>query len=101
MAVIHGTDNDFNVLINDKVVIVDFFATWCGPCKMLSPVIEQLSERFNDVKFVKIDVDECPNVSKSYGIMSVPTLLKFKNGSLVDTKIGYINIEEFSKWISE
>lgn len=101
MAVIHGTDNDFNELINDKVVIVDFFATWCGPCKMLSPVIEQLSENFKDVKFVKIDVDECPNVSKNYGIMSVPTLLKFKNGILVDTKIGYVNIEDFSKWISE
>lgn len=101
MAVIHGTDNDFNELINDKVVIVDFFATWCGPCKMLSPVIEQLSEKFNGVKFVKIDVDECPNVSKNYGIMSVPTLLKFKNGALVDTKIGYVNIEDFSKWISE
>lgn len=101
MAVIHGTDNDFNKLINDEIVIVDFFATWCGPCKMLSPVIEQLSEKFKDVKFVKIDVDECPNVSKSYGIMSVPTLLKFKNGSLVDTKIGYVNIEDFSKWISE
>ena len=101
MAVIHGTDNDFKEIINNKIVIVDFFATWCGPCKMLSPVIEQLSEKFKDVKFVKIDVDECPNVSKSYGIMSVPTLLKFKNGILIDTKIGYINIEEFSKWISE
>lgn len=100
MAIIHGNDKNFNELIKGETVIVDFFATWCGPCKMLSPVIEQLSFKFENIKFVKIDVDECPNISKNYGIMSVPTLLKFKNGSLIDTKIGYVNIEELSKWLS-
>ena len=100
MAIIHGDDNSFKNLINDKVVVVDFFATWCGPCKMLSPVIDELANKYPDISFVKIDVDDCPNISKEYGIMSVPTLLKFENGQLIDKKIGYLNIYEFEKWIS-
>lgn len=96
----HGTDSTFNDLIKEKLVIVDFFATWCGPCKMLSPVIEELSNKYPNISFVKIDVDECPNISKEFGIMSVPTLLKFEDGNLVDKKIGYLNIYEFEKWIS-
>lgn len=98
MAIIHGTDENFKDLIKGKV-IVDFFATWCGPCKMLSPVIEKVSEN-TDITFIKMDVDECPNVSKEYGIMSVPTLLKIENGEVVDSKIGYLNEIELSKWIS-
>lgn len=100
MAIIHGSDEDFKDLIKKDKVIVDFFATWCGPCKMLSPVIEELSNKFPNVTFIKMDVDKCPNVSKEYGIMSVPTLIKFENGEAVDNKIGYININEFEKWIS-
>ena len=96
----HGTDNTFNDLIKEKLVIVDFFATWCGPCKMLSPVIDELSNKYPDITFVKIDVDECPNISREYGVMSVPTLLKFEDGNLVDKKIGYLNINDFEKWIS-
>ena len=98
MAIIHGTDENFNELIKEKV-IVDFFATWCGPCKMLSPVIEEVSKSV-DIDFVKIDVDKCPETAKKYGVMSVPTLLKFENGEVVDTKIGYMNPDELSIWIS-
>lgn len=98
MAIIHGTDENFKDLIKGKV-IVDFFATWCGPCKMLSPVIEEVSKN-TDIIFIKIDVDECPNVSKEYGIMSVPTLLKIENGEVIDKKIGYLNEIELSEWIS-
>ncbi len=96
----HGTDSTFNDLIKEKQVIVDFFATWCGPCKMLSPVIDELSNKYPDITFVKIDVDECPTISREYGVMSVPTLLKFEDGNLVDKKIGYLNINNFEKWIS-
>ena len=99
--VIHGNEESFKELIKDGKVIVDFFATWCGPCKMLTPVVEQLASQYSDIKFVKIDVDECPNISKEYGIMSVPTLLKFENGELIDTKIGYLNINEFENWVCE
>lgn len=99
MEIVHATDENFNELINGKKVIVDFFATWCGPCKMLSPVLESLSTEYPEVTFVKVDVDDCNNVSKEYGIMSVPTLMKFENGKLIDTKVGYQNINELRKWL--
>lgn len=99
MEMMHATDENFNELIKGKKVIVDFFATWCGPCKMLSPVLESLSKEYDDVTFVKVDVDDCHNVSKEYGIMSVPTLMKFENGQLIDTKVGYQNINELKKWL--
>lgn len=99
MALVYATDENFNELIKGKKVIVDFFATWCGPCKMLSPVLEQLSEEYSDIIFVKVDVDDCQNVFKEYGIMSVPTLMKFENGTLIDSKVGYQNIDELKKWL--
>lgn len=95
----HGNDQNFKELIKEGKVIVDFFATWCGPCKMLGPVLEKVAESYKDVKFVKMDVDECPNISKEFGIMSVPTLLKFENGNLIDKRIGYQNIEELKNWL--
>ena len=95
----HGNDQNFKELIKEGKVIVDFFATWCGPCKMLGPVLENVAERYKDVKFVKIDVDECPNISKEFSIMSVPTLIKFENGNLIDKRIGYQNIEELKNWL--
>lgn len=99
MEIVNATDKNFNELINNKKVIVDFFATWCGPCKMLSPVLEQLSNEYEDITFVKVDVDDCHEISKKYGIMSVPTLMKFENGKLIDSKVGYQNIDELKKWI--
>lgn len=99
MGIICANDDNFNELIKGKKVIVDFFATWCGPCKMLSPVLEQLSNEHDDVTFVKVDVDDCHNISKKYGIMSVPTLMKFEDGQLIDTKVGYQNINELKKWL--
>ena len=99
MALVHATDENFNELIKGKKVIVDFFATWCGPCKMLSPVLEQLSEEYSDITFVKVDVDDCHIVSKEYGIMSVPTLMKSENGVFIDSKVGYQNIDELKKWL--
>lgn len=100
MAIIHATEKNFNDVINNGIVIVDFFATWCGPCKMLGPVIEQLSNKYENISFVKVDVDECPNISKQYGIMSVPTLLKLKDGNILEQKIGYLNVNEFEKWLN-
>ncbi len=100
MAIIHATEKNFNDVISSGIVIVDFFATWCGPCKMLGPVIEQLANKYENISFVKVDVDECPNISKQYGIMSVPTLLKLKDGNILEQKIGYLNINEFEKWLN-
>ena len=91
---------EFNNLVNDDFVLVDFYADWCGPCKMLSPVLEEL-ENSRGVKVVKVDVDKNEEVARTYGVMSIPTLIMFKNGELVDKKVGYIPIELLSDWINE
>ncbi len=101
MEIIHGTETDFNTHINDSLVLVDFFATWCGPCKMLGPILEEIANDRVDVKIVKIDTDECPNLSKEYGIMSVPTLMLFKNGEVVSTNHGFMPKEKLTKWLEE
>lgn len=81
---------------SDKVVIVDFFATWCGPCKMLTPVFEELSNSMTDVDFVKVDIDQSLRIAQEYNITSVPTMMIFKNGKPVDAIMGFVpkqNIE--------
>jgi thioredoxin 1 len=83
------TDSNFDKFVkeNDNVV-VDCWAAWCGPCKMLSPIIEQLAEEKTNIAFAKLDVDKNRAVPMQYGIMSIPTLLYFKNGKLVDKTLG-------------
>ena len=99
MAVLHASNETFYDLIKDGLVIVDMFATWCGPCKMLGPVVEELATKHEDIKFVKVDVDECDVIAKNYGVMSVPTLIKFQDGKEIDKKIGYMNIDDFENWL--
>lgn len=97
MSVIHGNEKDFENLVNKDLVLVDFFATWCGPCKMLGPVLESLEK----IDVVKIDVDECPDLARKYGIMSVPTLMIFSNGELKNKQSGFMPKEALEEWISE
>lgn len=99
MNIINGTEESFDSLINDGLVLVDFFATWCGPCKMLSPVLEEIASDRAGVKIVKIDVDENSSLAKRYGIMSIPTMLLFKEGSLISTKNGFLPKELIEEWI--
>ena len=88
------TDKEFDEAIKTGKVLVDFYAEWCGPCKMLSPVVDELSEELNDVTFYKLNVDESDEVVRKYNVMSIPTLLVFENGELKNTSVGFKNKDE-------
>lgn len=90
-------ENNFQEEIKDPVVLVDFFATWCGPCKMLAPVLENYEKTHEEVKIIKVDVDQHPNLAQEYTIMSVPTLLVFKNGNLEKKESGFKNSNEIEQ----
>lgn len=82
------------VLNNNEKVFVDFYADWCGPCKMLGPVVEEVSHEYGDVKFIKVNVDQLPDVAGRYGIMSIPTMLVFRNGEKVESAVGFMPKEQ-------
>ena len=86
--IIKESDFEARVLKADKPVLVDFFATWCAPCKMMSPVIDELAQSGSDFEVVKVDIDEAMSVVEEYNIMSVPTFLVFKNGKASAKLIG-------------
>ncbi len=87
MAIIYGSDETFKDSIKEDVVLVDFYADWCGPCKMLSPIIDEVAKE-TSAKIVKINVDKCPITAKEYGVMSIPTLIVFKDGKEINKQIG-------------
>lgn len=92
MALSHLTSADFDQAVNagDNVVVVDFFATWCGPCKMLGQVLEQLDEEREDVKIVKVDIDENPSLRKEWEISTVPSVFFIKDGEVKDSAVGFL-----------
>jgi len=100
MNLIHLENEDFKEIIKDKRVVVDFYAQWCGPCKMFGPVFEKVSNDSN-VTFVKIDVDKHEDIAKQYGIMSIPTVLLLDSGNLIKKQMGFMNEEELRKFIEE
>ena len=93
------TDQTFEELTKEGKVLVDCYASWCGPCRMLSPIIDALAEENKDYKFYKLDVDNANEVPKQYGIMSIPTLLIFEDGNLKEKIVGFISKEELEEKI--
>ena len=90
---------DIEVLKSDKPCVVDFWASWCGPCKMLAPVLEEFAkENAGKIKVGKVNVDEQPALAQEFGIMSIPTLLLFKDGKLVNTAVGYMTKDQLEKF---
>ncbi len=87
----HVTDANFadSVENSEELVLVDFWASWCGPCKMLGPIFEEVSNEVEGVKFVKLNVDENPSTASRYRVGSIPTVLAIKNGRVVDTMVGF------------
>lgn len=101
MAKYLDNNNFIEEVINFKgSVLVDFFATWCGPCKMLAPVIDNLYEKFNNYPLIgKVDIDESPEIAQKYEVMSVPTLIFFKNGKEIRRETGFIPQEKLEEMI--
>ena len=85
------------VLKSEKTVIVDFWATWCGPCRMLSPIVDEAAEETDAIKFCKINVDEEPDLASQFKVMTIPTLIVFKDGQEVKRNVGVISKEEVIK----
>ena len=102
---VHHIENDqiiSEVLKNEKLVIIDFFATWCGPCQMIAPVLIELDKKYADeIEIYKVNVDENQDSAIRYGVSSVPTLIFFKNGEEIERQVGFMDEEELSKIIEE
>lgn len=99
MDIIKSTEEYDALLKNNKSVFVDFYADWCGPCKMAGPVVEALAGIHTGVKFVKVNVDNNPEIAQRYGIMSIPTMIAFKNGEQVATSLGFRPQEELEEMV--
>ena len=93
--------DEFDSAIKEGLVLIDFFATWCGPCKMLSPVLEEVANENPNLSVLKIDVDEVGELAARFGIQAIPTLILFKNGSQVAMKMGYQNKNQLLAFINQ
>lgn len=103
MAVLEVADQDFDtkILKSEKAVMVDFFATWCGPCKLAEPVLEELSGAQDKVVVAKLDVDKSPNTPQKYGVLSIPTTILFKGGQEVGRQVGFAGRKPFEDLIAK
>lgn len=103
MDIIKIKEEEFEekVLKNNKKVLVDFYADWCGPCRMLSPIIEEIAKENDEYEFVKVNVDACSDVSRKYGIMSIPTLIVFENGVEKKKTLGFHSLDEVKEFLKD
>ena len=101
MGIIHLNNENFDEIKKNGIVVVDFYANWCGPCKMLSPIIEKLATSIDKAEFIKVDVDKHEEIARNYGIMNIPTLIFFKDGNMVNKHIGMISEEKIKELIND
>lgn len=101
MSIINLTKDSYHneVMGTEKVVVIDFWATWCGPCKRMAPVVEEVAKDYPDVKVCKVNVDEEPELSNAFKIVSIPTIVVIKNGEIIDSVVGYRPKEDIEKII--
>ncbi len=101
-AIVHASDQDFEevVLQSSTPVLVDYWAEWCGPCKMIGPILEEIAGEYGDrLKIVKLNIDENPETPPKYGIRGIPTLMLFKNGNVEATKVGALSKSQLTAFI--
>ena len=102
MSIVDVTDKTFTEETSEGLVLVDFWAPWCGPCKMIAPVLEELNEEMGDkVKIVKLNVDDNQETAGQYGVMSIPTLLLMKDGNVIDQVVGFRPKEALEEMINQ
>jgi len=102
MALKHANDETFDSMVASGLTLVDFWATWCGPCQMFGPIFESASEMKPDVNFVKFEIDETNRRTPAkFGIRSIPSVLAFKNGEIIEARTGLMDEETLIQWIEE
>jgi len=95
MAIMHLTNDNFDSMISGGLVLVDFWATWCGPCRMQAPILDELDAELGDkVKVCKLDVDDYPEIAKRFKVFSIPTMLIFRNGEQIEKCVGVHTLEQ-------
>ena len=101
MKVINMDEFNNEVINSNEVAVIDFFATWCGPCKMLAPVFEEVSNEIPNAKFFKVDIDQSLDLARQYNVSSVPTIKIFRQGDLMETLVGFMAKEKLSEAIKK
>ncbi|WP_114569965.1 thioredoxin [Exiguobacterium flavidum] len=101
MAIVHATSQSFAQDVSEGTVLVDFWAPWCGPCRMIAPVLEELDADMADLKIVKVDVDEHPAVAGQFQVQSIPTLVLFKNGQPVSKTMGFMPKDALKEFVEQ
>ena len=101
MAIVKLDDSNFEAEIKEGITLVDFYADWCGPCKMIAPFVEQVAQEVSGAKVAKVDVDKAQATAQKFNVMSIPTLIVFKDGEVIDQKMGFMTKEQIEALIDQ